>query len=182
MIDSIDNYYRNYEHDDSGNEYIMREILRFIPDNGCRILDIGCILRPLGTGHDGIPFENNKFDIVYSSMLLEYIFNFKDVLAEIYQVLKSNSRVFIEVPNVHYWPNRFLMFCGRELIWIGIGKHIRAFNQSNLARSLKKVGFKEIKIIRSILPIPKTNLKVHFPFFNRVLPGLCYSLIAYAQK
>jgi len=215
MVDSIAEYYRDYEHNDPGNKYTMREILRLIPESGCKILDVGCgtaekskYFRKRGNQvigidisssqierarkvldtvlisniKDGISFKNNKFDIVYSSMVLEHIFNFKNVLTEIYRVLKPDGRVIIEVPNVHYWPNRFLMFFGKELIWIGIGKHIRAFNKSNLARSLKKVGFREIKIIGSILPIPKTNLKVHFPFFNRVLPGLCYSLIAYAKK
>jgi len=74
------------------------------------------------------------------------------------------------------------MFFRKELIWIGLGKYIRAFNQSNLARSLKKVGFREIKIIGSILPIPKTNLKLHLPYFSRIFRGLSFSLIAIVIK
>lgn len=74
------------------------------------------------------------------------------------------------------------MLFGRELVWIGLGKHIRAFCQLNLRSSLKEAGFRKIKIIGSILPLPKTGLKVHLPFVNRLLPGLCFSLIGIAEK
>lgn len=130
----------------------------------------------------GLPFADNEFDITYSSMVLEHIFDFKFILEEMNRVLRPNGKVIIEVPNVMYWPNRLLMLLGKDLIWIGIGKHIRAFNKNNLKRSLEKTGFRKVKVIGSILPIPKTGLKVHFPYLNRIFPGLCFSLIAIAEK
>ena len=39
---SMDEFYKGYEHDDPGNKYRLKELVRFIPDKGCRILDVGC--------------------------------------------------------------------------------------------------------------------------------------------
>lgn len=42
---SISGFYKDYLHDDVGNPYAMKEILRFVPERDCKILDVGC-----GTG------------------------------------------------------------------------------------------------------------------------------------
>jgi ubiquinone/menaquinone biosynthesis C-methylase UbiE len=215
MQDSISSFYRKYYHEDIANAYMLGEVLRFVPDLSCRILDVGC-----GTGskskyfkkksnvvvgadisasqiekaqenlnhviianvNDHLPFKKKEFDIVYCANVLEHIFDFTAALREMKRVLKSEGRIIIEVPNVNYWPNRILMLLGKELIWIGVGKHIRAFSKSNLKRSLVRVGFNDVKVFGSILPIPKTKLKIHFPYFNRILPGLCFSLIGIGAK
>lgn len=194
---NINKFYKNYYHDDPGHNYIINEIIKFIPSNS-KILDAGC-----GTGKKSknlmgnnnsiigidfsisqirdatkvldfamvadiyaLPFKNEAFDVVYCSMVLEHLFYVKEALIECQRVLKKGGKIIIEVPNLNYWPNRILMLLGKELIWIGVGKHIRAFNKFNLKKMLYQCGYKNIKIIGSILPIPKTKMKIYLPYFN----------------
>jgi len=212
---SMDEFYKEYEHDDPGNKYALKEVLRFVPERDCRILDVGCgsALKSMHFRRNGnylvgidistsqtnkarkvldevvihnlnhsMPFKDEEFDMVYSANVLEHIFDFRYVLREMWRVLKRGGVCIVEVPNVAYWPNRLLMLLGRELIWIGVGKHIRAFNKFNLKRSLSETGYKDVKIVGSILPLPKTSLRVHFPYLNRLFPGLCFSLIGLGRK
>lgn len=82
-------------------------------------------------------------------MVLEHLFDYMTPLKEMRRVLKLGGRVLIEVPNVNYWPNRLLMLFGRNLIWIGVGKHIRAFDKHYLSASLMRALNNEL-----FLPIP----------------------------
>jgi SAM-dependent methyltransferase len=207
--------YRDYCLDDDWTPYVRREILRHIPADGTRILDVGC-----GTGRksrhlvecgatvvgcdisepgigvartrlheavvcdltQGLPFADESFDVVFSSAVLEHIYPVQRVLAEMYRVLRPGGRVVVEVPNVAYWPNRLLLLAGRDLIWIGAGKHIRAFTRHNLAREVQRAGFVDVSVDGTILPLPKTGLRVHLPLANRLLPGLCLTILAAGSR
>ncbi len=50
-----------------------------------------------GTG-ENIPFENNSFDIVYSSHVLEHVNDEQKVLSELNRVVKNDGTVIIGVP------------------------------------------------------------------------------------
>lgn len=126
--------------------------------------------------NERLPFDDGTFDMIYCSNVLEHLFDYMTPLREMKRILKPGKSVLIEVPNVNYWPNRLLMLFGRNLIWIGVGKHIRAFNKNYLKVALTKAGFTDVKITGSVLPFPNTSLKVHLPYMNRLLPGLCFSL------
>jgi ubiquinone/menaquinone biosynthesis C-methylase UbiE len=208
---ATDEFYKDYLHEDYGTPYVLKQLMRFVPQQGARILDVGCgaarksVHFRRGGGNrvvgidistpmiekakeildeayvhnisDGLPFGDSTFDVVYCAMVLEHLFDYMGPLKEMNRVLKPGGRILIEVPNVNYWPNRLLMLFGRNLIWIGVGKHIRAFNKHYLQDALMKAGFSAVHITGSILPLPKTALKVHLPYLNRLLPGLCFSLI-----
>lgn len=62
--------------------------------------------------YDGkiIPFENSSFDSVFSSEVLEHVFNVDEMLEEINRVIKINGNLLITVPFVwgeHEIPNDF---------------------------------------------------------------------------
>ncbi len=50
--------------------------------------------------YDGkvLPFENNSFDHVFSSEVLEHVFNYAEILPEIHRVLKTGGYFLITVP------------------------------------------------------------------------------------
>ena len=54
--------------------------------------------------YDGktFPFEDNKFDSVFSSEVLEHVFNPDEILAEINRVMKPGGTVLLTCP--FYWP------------------------------------------------------------------------------
>ena len=130
----------------------------------------------------GLPFPNESFDLVFSSAVLEHLFDYGHVLREMFRVLRPGGRVIVEVPNSAYWPNRLLMLAGRNLIWIGVGKHIRAFNKWNLAKAMSDAGFSGIGVHGTILPMPKTSLRVYLPYGGRLLPGLCLTIFGVAMR
>ena len=212
---NISEFYRDYNQDGHWHPYAKKEILRFVPENGSKVLDVGCgagskskYLKKENNHVTGIdisapqiehaktalddarvhdlserlPFNSEEFDVVFSSAVLEHLFDYESVLKEMHRVLRIGGRLIVEVPNVSYWPNRFLMLLGRNLIWIGVGKHIRAFNKHHLKKCISSAGFNNIRILGSILPLPKTKLKIHIPFLKRLLPGLCFTIFAVAEK
>lgn len=54
-------------------------------------------------GEQTLPFEDESFDWVYASHVLEHVawWNVKEALKEAYRVLKTNGRLTIWVPDVH---------------------------------------------------------------------------------
>jgi len=51
-----------------------------------------------------------------------------------------------------------------------------------MVNRIARADFKNGKIIGSILPIPKTGLKIHFPYLNRIFPGLSLTIMGIAEK
>jgi predicted SAM-dependent methyltransferase len=58
------------------------------------------IVADLENGH--LPFEDESFDVVYSSNTLEHIENINVVMAEVYRILKKNGHFLISVPYCGY--------------------------------------------------------------------------------
>jgi SAM-dependent methyltransferase len=58
------------------------------------------ILKDVDIYYDGknIPFENEKFDSIFCSEVLEHVFNIDEILDEFYRVLKKDGKVVITVP------------------------------------------------------------------------------------
>ena len=52
--------------------------------------------------YDGkvIPFENDRFDSVFTSEVFEHIFNLSGILTELYRVIKPGGKMLITVPFV----------------------------------------------------------------------------------
>lgn len=54
--------------------------------------------------YDGkhVPFENNTFDSVFSTEVLEHVFNPDEILPEIYRVMKPGAHLLLTCP--FFWP------------------------------------------------------------------------------
>ncbi len=150
----------------------VKLILDYIPEEVVSILDIGCgngiITNELGgkfqvcgvdiseealkqvkgetivASADSIPVENNTWDMVFSSEMLEHLPD--DVLDKTMDEIKRIARkyVFITVPNKEYLPSRWIRCpkCGNEFHIYG---HLHSFGSEDIGKRLGS----NFKLIRS---------------------------------
>ena len=84
-----------------------------------------------------LPFQDDHFDLVICSEVLEHIIVHTAAIREIVRVLKPGNNLVVSVPR--YWPER--------LCWIlspsyagGNGGHVRIFKQQQLISDLTSAG------------------------------------------
>jgi SAM-dependent methyltransferase len=83
-----------------------------------------------------IPYENEQFDFVISSQVLEHIINRKKFISEIHRILKNKGRAAIFVPDDCLGP-------------IDEHEHVIKYNRKSLQKFLQK--YFQIKTIESIV-------------------------------
>ncbi|MCR4344593.1 MAG: class I SAM-dependent methyltransferase [Candidatus Scalindua sp.] len=94
---------------------------------------------------DLFPFEDDFFDTVVCSEILEHLFFPEKVLREIYRVLKTSGRLIVTVPNLYCFQNRLSILVGKGCKFVEYPmnrQHIRSFSLDGMSRILKEAGFK----------------------------------------
>lgn len=149
----------------------------------------------------GIPYEDNLFDLVFAGEVIEHLKDPDFFLQEIYRVLKKNGIVVITTPNLASWHNRILLMLGLQPYnmeassrdaRIGYGPlkrlknskpagHLRIFTKNALQELLELYGF----TIEKMAGYPSDM----FPAFIyqcektiSLLPSLASQLLARAKK
>lgn len=121
---------------------LLKYIKKYAPELKGSIMDFGCGSKPYkplllnaseyigvdfqGEGHsheneiidvyyDGltIPFENNRFDGIFTSEVFEHVFNLEHIIGELNRVLKPGGKIFITCPFAiceHEAPNDFARY------------------------------------------------------------------------
>lgn len=84
----------------------------------------------------GLPFEDNKFDLVTFGEVIEHVPNPDFILAEIHRVLKPKGIVIVTTPNLASWANRILLLIGIQPLFTETSSEL------NLGRRLKVLGQK----------------------------------------
>jgi len=86
-----------------------------------------------------LPFENNTFDLIVCSEVLEHLHEYNDAIKEIYRVLKPGGKFYASVPAS--WPEKI---CWRLSVDYQNqpGGHLRIFNQGDLVSEIEDSGFK----------------------------------------
>lgn len=97
-----------------------------------------------------IDFDDNFFDIVICTEVLEHIFEYKTVIEELKKVVKDDGYLIITFPNETLWTTgRFLL--GRKPI--KASDHVNSFNPNKISSAVN------MKLIQQI------NLPFRLPFF-----------------
>lgn len=113
---------------------------------------------------DGIPFENNYFDVVWAGDVVEHVFDPIFLLKEISRVVKPSGKVLLTTPNNFHLKRRLSVFIlgksPQSDIYRNSGqcKHHTMFSLELLKYMLNQGGLGSYSI-HSIIKIPKSNIK-----------------------
>ena len=86
-----------------------------------------------------LPFEDNTFDLIVCSEVLEHLHEYNDAIKEIYRVLKPGGKFYASVPAS--WPEKICWRLSKDY-QNQPGGHLRIFNQGNLISEIENLGFK----------------------------------------
>jgi 2-polyprenyl-3-methyl-5-hydroxy-6-metoxy-1,4-benzoquinol methylase len=84
----------------------------------------------------------NSYDIVLSQDEIEHVTDPLAELERIYKVLKPGGMLFLVTPDIQGWWSKLL---GKWWYHYKPGEHVVYFSQETIKKSLRKVGFKDIK-------------------------------------
>jgi methionine biosynthesis protein MetW len=95
----------------------------------------------LGNLEDKLPFNDNSFDTVILSEVLEHIVNSENVLKEARRVTKKN--ILVSIPNTGFYKYRLQLLFGRfPKQWlISPVEHLRFWTQVDFLKTLKDLNF-----------------------------------------
>lgn len=121
-----------------------------------------------------LPFDENSFDCVLCSEVLEHILNFPKMLELIGNVIKPGGKLYLTVPNGGWWKYRLYILFGKSIYFnnkkltnfTGLdNEHIRFLNMSDMRYAQPK----NLKIVKTIPEKRKgfdilTHIKKSFAF------------------
>ncbi len=121
-----------------------------------------------------LPFEDNTFDKIFSTEVIEHIPDDRRALQEIYRVLKPGGILIVTVPNHNYpfmWDplnwvlERMFGTYIKSGLWAGIwNMHLRLYYPQEIASLIEESGFDVVRVE------PVTHYCV--PFNHIILYGL----------
>lgn len=121
-----------------------------------------------------IPFENEVFDLIICTEVLEHLFQPERVVAEIHRLLTINGIGIITVPNFSFWRFRFQSLIGKIPNITSHPGHFQIFNLETLGKLIKKFSFQ-------IMSISGIHQRLHF--VENIWPGFtCDTLICEFRK
>ena len=95
-----------------------------------------------------LPFQNETFDRIIASEVLEHIYNDEDALSELFRVLKPQGILAITVPS--YFPEKICWALSEEYhAPIEVGGHVRIYKKRELEAKISAVGLAPIDFHRA---------------------------------
>jgi len=141
--------------------------------------------------YDGkkIPFEDEKFDSVFSSEVFEHVFNLDIVIKEINRVMKTGGKILITCPFAiceHEVPNDYARYSSFALKYIFEQNGFEIIHQDKTGNNVETVYqlwimyihqhitpyVRKIPVVRSVFRfITYTSLNLCALFFSKILPN-----------
>jgi SAM-dependent methyltransferase len=137
-------------------------------------------------GHS-LPFDSAHFDFIFSSEVLEHVFNLEEILSEIHRVLKPSGRVLLTVPFVwgeHEQPYDFARYTSFGLTDL-LKRHnfeveslnkttrfIETLTQMLVVYLSERSVFRRFKVLKLLAsPVLFAPLQLCGLVLGRILPG-----------
>lgn len=130
---------------------------------------------------DPLPFEDNFFDIIICTEVIEHVLVPDKLLAEASRVLKKGGKLILTTPNLASLAKRLLLLANRNpfiecspLEENAVG-HLRYFIFSSLLKIVKKYNFKLLRFTSDVINFNGSGtlksiwLAKTFPAFGRTL-------------
>ncbi len=112
-----------------------------------------------------LPFKKSTFDFVICTEVLEHVFNPKQVIENIHEILKKNGTAIISVPNIAYWDTRKDLLLGifaENKSKFYPPEHIRFFTRDDISRLIDDAGLRIIRIHTTKNRIPIEEIVPQF--------------------
>jgi ubiquinone/menaquinone biosynthesis C-methylase UbiE len=94
---------------------------------------------------ENIPLGDNSVDFVFSSEVIEHIYDTEKTIIEIARILKSGGQLLLTVPYHGFLKNILIALFAFNRHFNPVGSHIRFFSKKSLFSLLKKSGFNILK-------------------------------------
>ncbi len=91
------------------------------------------------------PLEDSSIDFVFSSEVVDHIYDTENAFSEIGSVMKSGGEVFITTPFHGLIKNLLLVLFGFDKHFDPIGPHVRFFSKKSLFGLLEKNNFEIVR-------------------------------------
>jgi len=99
----------------------------------------------VGDASIGLPFESNRFDLVFSSEVIEHLADGEAFLQELYRVAKPGGQLLLSTPNSAFWVYRLYAVLGRTLSDVQHPGHVRFYSIRSLKKLVESCGFRGSK-------------------------------------
>jgi ubiquinone/menaquinone biosynthesis C-methylase UbiE len=93
-----------------------------------------------------LPFEDERFDAVLASEVVEHLADTETFLSGVFRLLKPGGELVLSTPNSAFWVYRVLGLFGRTLSELQHPGHLRFFTRRSLRRGLERAGFVRIQM------------------------------------
>jgi methionine biosynthesis protein MetW len=112
----------------------------------------------VGDVEEGLPFDDDSFDVVHAGELLEHLYDTKVFFEECRRVLRPGGALLFSAPNLNSLQNRLRVASGGYLEAAGAypedhhGSSIRVFNLAKLGELCARTGFELVETRGIFLP------------------------------
>ena len=89
---------------------------------------------------ENLPLENNSIDFVFSSEVIEHIYDIENAFLEISRILKPGGKLLLTTPYHGLIKNLLIVLFAFDKHFNPAGSHIRFFSKKSLFSLLKKAG------------------------------------------
>lgn len=116
----------------------------------------------------GLIFEDNVFDVVFASDVIEHLADQDYFMTEIHRVLKPGGLLFVSTANSAFWVYRILGLMGKTLTELQHPGHLRFFSKRSMERLFHDTGYVDVSVSGRHIYLILPEIKL----FDSLLTGL----------
>ena len=129
-----------------------------------------------------LPFQNEVFDKINASEILEHLPNALKGLREWNRTLKLNNRLYVTVPNGAWMPV-FVNTMRNKKVWTSHPEHYNMWNYGELHKLLRIAGFKILQTSFFTRYLMKGRLPMIAYLLRHALPSVMHmNIMVVAEK